>query len=223
MYAGVVDASIINAKRLSEVLGKPNAKRDSLEREQLAIWFEKVREVSNPVISAYLQCLILTGARREELASLKWTDIDFRWGRITIGDKVEGSRQVPLTPHVRMLFQSLPRRNEWVFSSEKSASGRITEPSIAHRRVCKAIGVEVTLHGLRRSFSNATEWLEIPAGVTAQIMGHKPTAIAEKHYKQRPIDLLRVHHTNIERWILKQAGIEFGDEQSSSSLRLVSV
>ena len=26
MYAGVVDASIINAKRLSEVLGKPNAK-----------------------------------------------------------------------------------------------------------------------------------------------------------------------------------------------------
>ena len=54
MYAGVVDASIINAKRLSEVLGKPNAKRDSLEREQLAIWFEKVREVSNSVISAYL-------------------------------------------------------------------------------------------------------------------------------------------------------------------------
>ena len=26
-----------------------------------------------------------------------------------------------------------------------------------------------------------TEWLEVPAGVVAQIMGHKPSATAEKH------------------------------------------
>ena len=29
-----------------------------------------------------------------------------------------------------------------------------------------------TLHGLRRSFKSLTEWLEIPAGVVAQLMGH---------------------------------------------------
>ena len=74
-----------------------------------------------------------------------------------------------------------------------------------------AVGLEgLTLHGLRRSFSTLTEWLEIPAGVVAQIQGHKPSATAEKHYKRRPLDLLRVHHERIEQWILEQAGIKPG-------------
>ena len=54
-----------------------------------------------------------------------------------------------------------------------------------------------------------TEWLETPAGVVAQIQGHKPSATAEKHYKRRPVDLLRVHHERIEAWILEQAGVQF--------------
>ena len=29
-------------------------------------------------------------------------------------------------------------------------------------------------------------------GVVAQIQGHKPSALAEKHYRRRPLDLLRV-------------------------------
>ena len=40
-------------------------------------------------------------------------------------------------------------------------------------------------------------------------MGHKPSATAEKHYRVRPLDLLRVHHERIEAWILEQADIEF--------------
>lgn len=39
----------------------------------------------------------------------------------------------------------------------------------------------LTLHGLRRSFGTLAEWVECPAGISTQIMGHKPTAIAEKH------------------------------------------
>jgi hypothetical protein len=38
-------------------------------------------------------------------------------------------------------------------------------------------------------------------------MGHKPSALAEKHYRKRPIDLLRMWHTKIEAWILEQGGI----------------
>ena len=208
-YSGVVAPDLVATKRLRDVLGKPKAKRDGLEREQLAQWFSHIKELQNPVISAYLQCLLLTGARREELAKLKWGDVNFRWAGMTIGDKVEDCRHVPVTPYVSYLMQQLPRRNQWVFSSPSSKSGRLTEPSIAHRKVCQVIGAEVTLHGLRRSFSNLSEWLEIPAGVVAQIMGHKPSAIAEKHYKQRPLDLLREHHEKLEKWILGQADIEF--------------
>jgi integrase len=67
----------------------------------------------------------------------------------------------------------------------------------------------VSLHGLRRSFATLSEWIDVPTGIVAQIMGHKPSAIAEKHYKKRSIDLLRHHHEKIEAWMLKQAGIEF--------------
>jgi len=65
----------------------------------------------------------------------------------------------------------------------------------------------LTLHGLRRSFASLTEWLEIPAGLVAQIMGHKPSATAEKHYKVRPLELLRLHHERKEAWILEQAAV----------------
>ena len=66
-----------------------------------------------------------------------------------------------------------------------------------------------------------TEWLEIPAGVVAQIMGHKPSATAEKHYTVRPLDLLRLHHEKIEAWILEQAGVPFVADVDPGKLALV--
>lgn len=52
--------------------------------------------------------------------------------------------------------------------------------------------------------------------------GHKPSATAEKHYRVRPLDLLRMWHTKIEVWILEQAGIVFQSEQQAQpSLRAV--
>jgi integrase len=91
---------------------------------------------------------------------------------------------------------------------EASASGHISEPSIAHRRACAAAGLDgLTLHGLRRSFASLCEWLDIPGGVSAQIQGHAPQGVREQNYIRRPLDLLRVHHQRIEAWILEQAGI----------------
>lgn len=63
--------------------------------------------------------------------------------------------------------------------------------------------------------------LEIPAGVVAQIQGHKPSATAEKHYRVRPLDLLRVHHERIESWMLEQAGIVFEPQAVPGALRVV--
>jgi integrase len=85
-----------------------------------------------------------------------------------------------------------------------------------------SVGVNsLTLHGLRRSFASLTEWLEIPAGVVAQIQGHKPSATAEKHYKRRPLDLLRLHHEKIEAWILEQAGVTLDRKAEPGKLALV--
>lgn len=103
---------------------------------------------------------------------------------------------------------ALPRRNEWVFSSPTAASGRLVEPRSAHNRALATAGLPaLSLHGLRRSFGTLSEWVEMPTGVVARIMGHKPSATAEKHYR-RPLDLPRQWHTKLEAWLLAEAGID---------------
>jgi integrase len=84
-------------------------------------------------------------------------------------------------------------------------------------------GIEdLTLHGLRRSYASLAEWVELPLGVVAQIMGHKPSATAERHYKRRPLDLLRQWAERYEAWLLEQAGIEAPRRQEPGEvLRLV--
>lgn len=218
---GKADPTAASAKKTREVAGKAKPKNDYLQREQLPAWFSHVRQLQNPVISAYLQCLLLTGARREELAELRWEDVNFQWRGMELRDKIEGRRPVPLTPYVAHLLAALPRRNEWVFSSVGSASGRLTEPSIAHRQACAAAGLELTLHGLRRSFASLCEWLDIPGGISAQIQGHAPQGVREQNYIRRPLDLLRVHHERIEAWILEQAGVQFDAQASPGALRVV--
>ena len=221
-YRDQIHADACTPRAARESLPKKSAKDDCLQREQLATWFEQVRQIPNPVISAYLQALLLTGPRREELSGLRWEDVDFQWKSLTIKDKVEGQRTIPLTPYVAALLAALPRRNEWVFSSLTAADGRLQEPRIAHNKALIAAGLPaLSLHGLRRSFGTLSEWVECPVGVVAQIQGHKPSATAEKHYRRRPLDLLRMWHVKIEGWILEQAGIEQPGEEQPAGLRVV--
>ncbi len=210
-YAALLPAKNPAATRKTrEALGRPGVKKDSLLREQLPAWFDAVRQIQNPVIAGALQVMLLTGARPGEVLSLRWDGMNLQWRGLTIRDKVEGERVIPLTPYVAQLLAVLPRRNAWIFSSATSEAGALTAPRHHHVAACAVAGIDgLSLHGLRRSFKSLTEWLEIPAGVVAQLMGHKPSATAEKHYTVRPLDLLRLHHEKIEAWILEQAGIVF--------------
>jgi integrase len=239
------------SKKARESLGRQNLSTSALQREQLPAWFAAVSQIQNPIISTALQVMLLTGARPNEVLDLHWDDINWQWKGMQLRDKVDGDREIPLTPYVASLISKLPKRNSWVFSSTRtlamdqhnihrrknkaakrsneapvgdvqktSATGRISSPNTPHSRACRNAGIEdMTLQGLRRSFSSLTEWLEIPAGIVAQIQGHKPSATAEKHYKRRPLDLLRLHHERIEAWMLEQAGINPNTASKSISLR----
>lgn len=239
-YRGIVPHEASDGRIGKDVLPKKTVKQDCLQREQLKGWFASVRAIPNPTIAAYLQILLLTGARRESLATLRWSDVDLKWKSITIRDKEEskggadGFRSIPLTPCVEGLLNDLKQRNEtpppefrilhgkrirndlenwtpseWVFASKTSKSGRLQDPTHRHHKACSDAGIEgLTLHGLRRSFSTLSEWVECPTGVVAQIMGHRPSATAERHYKRRPLDLLRMWHTRIETWILSEASLQ---------------
>lgn len=222
-YSAIVPSTNpAKTRKAREALGKAGVKQDALLKEQLPAWFAAVRSQGNPTISAYLQAVLLTGARPGEVLAMRWADINTQWRGLTIRDKVEGERIIPLTPYLHQLIASLPRRNAYVFASDRIKDAPITEPNHANDRACKVAGIEsLTLHGLRRSFKSLTEWLEVPAGVVAQIQGHKPSATAEKHYTVRPLDLLRLHHERIEAWILEQAGAQFDSASKPGALYAV--
>lgn len=233
----LVNKEAARASELGDVLPGVNKRRDALQIDQLPAWFAGTDKLQSRAARAYLQALVLTGARREELAGLRWADVDFQWQKLTIADKVEATRVIPLTPYLAHLINGLPRFNEWVFASvrlkkgrkgalpewvQASASGRLAEPRAPHTVVLADAGIpHVSIHGLRRTFSLLGEAAGAPAGAIAQVMGHKPSAIAEG-YRPRSIDALRPYLAQIERFILDKAGIQFDPATAApAGLRLV--
>ena len=198
----------------------PNTRRiDVLGVAQLPGWWQGVEQLSNHTASVYLKVLVLTGARKEELAALQWKHVDFRWRKLTIADKVELTRVIPLTPYVAQQLATLKRLNEFVFASA-SKSGRISDARSSHAKVLQSAGIEhLTFHGLRRTFTQRGRDV-VPTGAVAQIEGHKPSATAEG-YAVLPLDDLRPYAEKIESQILKLAGIKFEPKAEPGKLRVV--
>lgn len=204
-----------------------NKRTDCIEAAQLPGWFAGANKLGNRTIATYLKGLLLTGARREELAAIKWADVDFTWSRMTLADKVDKTRVIPLTPYMAQQLATLPRvtlkdgtPNPYVFASN-AKGGRITEPRASHAKVMLDAGIAtLTIHGLRRSFSLLGEAAGAPAGAIAQVMGHKPSATAEG-YRPRSVDALRPYLAQIEAHILEQAGIVFDAKATPGALRVV--
>lgn len=179
-----------------------------------------MEQLHNRTASVYLRALLLTGARREELAALRWEQVDFQWRKLTLADKVEETRVIPLTPYLAQLLATLPRSGGFVFASASKA-GRLTDTRASHAQALKSASINhLTIHGLRRSFSLLGEAAGAPAGAIAQIMGHKPSATAEG-YRPRSMDALRPFAEQIEAHILAQAGVKFDPKAEPGKLRVV--
>lgn len=206
-YRALVNRDAGKGAAIVQSLPRSTRRTDALEAAQLPGWWSGVEELSNRTASVYLRALLLTGARREELAALRWGDINFRWSKLEIADKVDATRVIPLTPYLARLLATLPRINEFVFASG-GKTGRIADTRASHSKALASAGIEgLTIHGLRRSFSLLGEAAGAPAGAIAQVMGHKPSATAEG-YRPRSVDALRPFLTLIEAHILEQAGVQ---------------
>lgn len=214
-YRAWVDRDAGKAPAIMDNLPEMKRRTDALGAAQVPGWWAGVAQLSNPTASTYLRALVLTGARREEMAALKWADVDCKWNKLTIADKVGDARTIPLTSYLAWLLAGLPRGkgadgrpSPFVFASA-SKSGRIADPRSSHERALQGAGMDaLTLHGLRRSFSLLGEAAGAPAGAIAQVMGHRPSATAEG-YRPRSVDALRPFLQRIEDHILSLAGVVF--------------
>jgi integrase len=204
-YKALIHRSMLSG--LKRELPKQSKRDDCLRRAQISPFMQALRDIKNPIMSAYLQGLLITGARRTELALLKWEDVSFKWNEMTIRDKIEGTRKIPLTPYLKSLIEPLPKVNEYVFSNTENKHGRIND--IRKTMIVSNARAEIpylTPHGLRRSFVTLFEWTSAPNGVAKQIMGHKPSGTTEGHYIVREMDFLYIWHCKYEEFLLTEAG-----------------
>ncbi|MDI1339366.1 integrase family protein [Polaromonas sp.] len=209
-YRDLVDRTAARSSELADILPPTNKRKDALELDQLPGWFAGLQRLENRTAATYLLALLLTGARREEMAALLRASVDFRWNKVTTADKVEQTRTFPLTPYLANQLRLLPKieGNPYMFATTGSASGHITDPRKAHAQVLQEAGIaHLTTHGLRRSFALLGEAAGVPAGAIAQIMGHKPSGVHEG-YKPRSIDALRPFMAQVEDFILLKAEIQ---------------
>jgi integrase len=226
---GLVDKDAGRAPEILAAMPELKRRTDALEAAQVCGWWTAVEQLPNRAASAYLRALLLTGARREEMAGLKWSDVDFRWKKLTIADKVHTSRTIPLSDFMGAMLMGLPRAKDasgnpipYVFASE-AKTGRIADPRKSHERAQSEAGISgLTIHGLRRSFALLGEAAGAPDGAIRQTMGHAPNGIAEG-YRPRSVDALRPHLQRIETHILELAGVatEAPIQETKAALRVV--
>lgn len=198
-YRGLARSGAEGARSQSLASQLPAQKRrtDSLEPSQISAWWRQVEQLPNVIVSVYLRALLTTGIRREAMATLKWTDVEFQWGKATFSDKVHGIRTIPLGRRLLKLMDSLPKDNEFVFSG-KGTAGYVKDPRASMARALRLANLgHISIHGLRRSFAMLAEDAGVPTGAAEQYMGHSPRGVHEG-YKPRSHDQLRVHADRIE-------------------------
>ena len=219
-YRKLADRDAGRAPAIMESLPPAKRRTDKLLREQVTGWWAAVEQLSNRTASAYLRALLLTGARREEVAALKWADVDFQWRNLTLADKVDATRTIPLSSYMAHMLATLPRVGPYVFASA-SKSGHIVDARDSMDKAVNEAGVGyLTFHGLRRTFTQTGRGV-VPAGIVAQIQGHKSSATAEG-YDIRTLDELRPELERIEAHILALAGVQFDAQAEPGKLRVVS-
>jgi integrase len=139
-----------------------------------------------------VKLLALTGARREEIGGLKWSEIDLERGLITLPPartKQNREHRIPLSAAALKIIENQPRGSEFVFGyrdwaggfSDWSQSKLALDARIAGARSAsdRAEMPEWRLHDLRRTFSTMLhDDLGIEPHIVEALLGHVQGGIA---------------------------------------------
>ena len=119
---------------------------------------------------AGIQLLVLTGARRSEIESLTWSQVDIDNGEIRLADSKTGPRSIEISSAVREILESIPVVSEFVITGTDGVRiGLRYVWDEARRRA----GIEdVRMHDLRHSYATHAARGGIGMAVIAQLLGH---------------------------------------------------
>ena len=131
---------------------------------------------ASPIAVAAIRLLMLTGCRKSEILTLRWTDVDLEAGELHLADAKAGPRAVQLPPTAVRLLEALPRREgcRWVFPGE-DREGRFSGGGLDHVWQTVRTNAEledVRLHDLRHSFASRALALGETLPVIGKLLGH---------------------------------------------------
>ena len=141
------------------------------------------RTGEGPVAIAALRLLILTGARKSEVLSLRWQWIDFDRRLIRLPDSKTGAKAIPLgAPALKVLeMQSPVEGNPYVFPGDKIGSHLVGLPRIWTRIKLRAGLTHVRLHDLRHSFASVAVAGGDSLYLVGKVLGHRQARTTERY------------------------------------------
>jgi integrase len=209
-----VDMSAVRSTKVKDSTPVAAALTDGIEETQMQAFLQALKALPSAAGRTLILAYVLTGARRNEMAALKWADFDRDSGMVTLSDKVNDSRTIPVGRRLHSAMLDLPRVNEFVFASKRAKEGHITEPRSFLESALRGAAVpqHVTVHGLRRTFNWMADLAGIPESVAMQISGHSPASVHRK-YKRRQPEGLRTFVQRVEDFVL---GSVEGDQHEAA-------
>lgn len=135
-----------------------NQKTEFMTDEQLAAYLGALDKEKDQDTAAFLRIALFTGMRKGAIIGLRWTDIDFKNGIITLQQefaKNDKTSYITVNEEVLNILSNLPRSGDFVFPGKEGGKRENFRRMAA--RVKKAAGLPKDfrpLHGLRHNFAS---------------------------------------------------------------------
>jgi len=141
-------------------------------------------EASGEALNAVriLRLLSLTGARRGEIAELRWSEIDFERGFLRLDATKSGKSIRPISGAAQRLLAEAPREHPlWVFPDANGEGPYQGLPKVWRKVREQAKLEDFRMHDLRHSFASfgAANGLSLP--VIGALLGHKNTSTTQRY------------------------------------------
>ncbi|MDR4517186.1 MAG: site-specific integrase [Nitrosomonas sp.] len=192
----------------------PELSRDRfLQSDELPRFFKSLAEEENETIRDYVLMSLLTGARRSNVLSMKWSDINYERQEWRIQETKNGTpHTITLSPEAIAVLQSRKPVNDDVFVFPSSSkSGHLEEPKKGWKRILKRAEIEdLRIHDLRRTLGSWQAKTGASLAIIGKSLNHKnqnTTAI----YARLDLDPVRDSVNTATNAILKAAGLRNGN------------
>lgn len=139
-----------------ETIRVDNRVTEDLTADQLRLLIEAIDKSTDIEAANIMRMALFTGMRRGELFKLKWSDVDFDRGFITIRDPKGGvSQKIPMNDQARQVLDKHPRTADNVFVRGDGKPFTDIRRRVNPIKEAAGIGPDFrALHGLRHVYAS---------------------------------------------------------------------